>query len=216
MKRIFYILVTIFLLLGSAIYSQDPMNNLLQEVRAIANRDISGGLSYEEIEGSPYDSDKFIQGTVLLKNGKSTNVPLRYNLFTDEFEFMQEGKVFSLIKNSVQSIQRGGEAIYPENLKYYFSQESGKYSLYIRKKVSFVPKVPARPYIDEIPPTFKREMDEYYLKEENMPAREIKNKKGLLEMLGDNKAAIDFIKKSKTKVNKVEDLLELVKFLNAQ
>jgi hypothetical protein len=59
-------------------------------------------------------------------------------------------------------------------------------------------------------------MDVYYLKEENIPAKEIKNKKALQGMIAGNEAALDFIKKSKIKATKAEDLLELVKFLNSQ
>jgi len=215
-KRIFYILVAILPLHCSSLFSQTPINELMSEVRTRNAREGTSGLSYGEIEGSPYFSDEFIDGKVYLKSGKSAAIPIRYNLYTDEVEFMRDGMVHDLIKDDVKYIEQGEEVIYQENSTYYFSQESGKFSLYIKKRVSFHDKVSARAYYDPEPAKFKRDMDEYYLKEENKPAREIKNKKTLQEMLGENEAALDFIKKSKIKATKAEDLLELVRFLNAQ
>lgn len=216
MKRTFYIFVTIALFLGSPLFSQSQIKDLMSEVRTRNAREATFGLSYADIEGSPYYSDEFIVGKVYLKSGISANIPLRYNLYTDEVEFMREGKVLDLIKDDVNYIEQGEEVIIQENSSYFFSQESGKFSLYIKKAVRFKESTPAGGYIDPQPAKFEPDTDEYYLKEENKPAREIKNKKTLQEMLGENEAALDFIKKSRTKVSRAEDLLELVIFLNSQ
>lgn len=216
MKRIFYIFVAISLFWGNPLFSQNAVKELMSEVRTQKAREGTSGLSYGEIEGSPYFSDEFIDGKVYLKNGKSGAIPIRYNLYTDQVEFMRDGKVLDLLKDNVKYIEQGEEVICQENSTYYFSRESGKFSLYIKKRVSFHDKVSAGAYWEPEPAKFKRDVDEYYLKEENKPAKEIKNKKALQEMLGENEAALDFIKKSKIKATKAEDLLELVKFLNAQ
>jgi len=199
-----------------SLFSQSPVNELMSELRSRKAMEGVTGLRYEDIEGSPYYSDEFIVGQVYMKNGKTAETPLRFNLYTDEVEFMQEGTILDLIKNDVNYIEQGGEVIYQENSTYFFSQESGKFSLYTKKRVRFKDKTPAGGYIDPEPAKFVTEMDKYYLKEENKPAQEIKNRKTLQAMLSENKAALDFIKKSRIKVNKAEDLLELVKFLNSQ
>ncbi|MCK4921725.1 MAG: hypothetical protein KAS71_11810 [Bacteroidales bacterium] len=223
MKRVFYLLVLISPFQSAFLFSQSAISELMNEVRIIEARNSVGGLSYDNIKGSPHYSDAFVNSTVILKNGKSASLPLRYNLFQDEIEFKRDEKILWLIKNRVLSIQYGKEMILldsfseaPDKLTYFFVQEEGKYSLYIRKKVSFNPKVPPKGYTDPLPDRFEREQDDYYLKQEDMPLREIKNKKALSEILSENEPALGFIKKSKIKANKVEDLLELVRFLNDQ
>jgi hypothetical protein len=216
MKRKMFILVALILFPGHSLFSQVTAGEFINEVNAIKARNSAGGLGYGDIQGSPYYTEEFVEGTVYLKNGTVTSLPLKYDLYLDEIEFLKEDRTYWVIKNEVECIELGEESIYPENSVYYFSRETGRYSLYIRKKVSFVPKVPPQGYAEEIPDRFDREVDEYYLKEENMPAREIRNKKGLLALLGDDESALDFVKKSKTKASSLEDLLELVQFLNAR
>lgn len=216
MKKSIYIYVAIALFWGSPLYSQSQIKELMSEVRTRNAREATFGLSYEDIEGSPYYSEEFIVGKVYLESGISADVPLRYNLYTDEVEFMQDGKVLDLIKDNVKYIEQGEDVIIQDNSTYFFSQESGKFSLYIKKVVRFKDKTPAGGYIDPEPAKFILETDKYFLKEENKPAEEIRTKRALQEMLSENEAALDFIKKSRTKVNRAEDLLELVKFLNSQ
>jgi hypothetical protein len=223
MKRIFYIPLIVFLLPDNMLFSQDATGKLLLDVSILAARNAAGGLTYDDIEGSPHYSDGFTQSIVYLKDGNAGSMPLRYDLFQDEIEFRRDEKIFWLIKKDVLYIQYGKDTLFPEplsedphKLTYFFAREKGEYSLYIRKKVSFHPKVPPKGYTEPIPDRFERDQDAYYLKKQGMQALEIRNKKTLLEMLSDNAAALDYIKKSKIKANKEEDLLALIKFLNDQ
>ena len=223
MKKIFYILFIIVQLQINLLFSQDTPMRVINEFHILAARNAVGGLSYDDIKGSPYYSNEFVNGTVYLKDGKSVSLPLRYDLLRDEIEFKRDQKIFWIIKKDVLYIQYGKEMLFPEALPidpgksiYFFSLGKEKYSLYIRKKISFYPKEPVKAYAENVPDRFERERDVYYLKQENMPAIEIKSKKVLSEILSENEPALDFIKKSKIKANKVEDLLELVKFLNNQ
>lgn len=223
MKKVLVILALVFPLAGFSLFSQRSAVELMREVSVLKARNAVGSLGYAAIEGSPYYTDGFIEGTVYLKNGKTAALPFRYDLFQDEIEFRQEGQVLWLNKTDVLYLQYGKELILPESLSeapgktaYVFAQEKGKYSLYTRKKVNFAPKEPAQGYAEPVPDRFERDQDRYYLKEENMPAMEIKNKKGLLAILEGNKEALAFVKKSKIKANRGEDLVELVRFLNAQ
>lgn len=218
---VFCILTLIIPFKSGFIFAQNAPSELMREVRTLAIRNAVGELGYNDIEGNPHYSDEFLDGTVFLKNGNSYTLPLRYDLFQDEIEFKKDEKVFWLLKSDVLYIKYGEEIIVPESSSeesekstYFFEEEKGKYSLYIRKKVSFSPKVPPKGYADAIPDRFVRDVDEYYLKQEGKPALEIRNKKVLSEILSENKPALDFIKKSRTKANKLEDLRELVKFLN--
>jgi hypothetical protein len=223
MKRIFYIPFVILLLPCNFLFSQDTPDKFMLEVSVIAARDAAGGLTYDNIEGNPHYSDAFIESIVYMKDGRTASLPLRYDLFQDEIEFKRENKNYWIFKNDVLYIQYGKELLFPEPFSktpgkstYFFAKERGKYALFIRKKVSFHPKTPSQGYSESLPDRFERDNDEFYLKQSDMPAIEIINKKTLLEMLSDNAAALDYIKKSKIKANKEEDLIELVRFLNNQ
>ncbi len=223
MKGIFYIPFIIFLFPCNFLFSQDATGKLIMDVGILAARDAAGGLIYDDIEGSPHHSDGFIKSIVYLKDGNTASLPLRYDLFQDEIEFMRDGKIFWLTKKVVLYIQYGKDTLFLEpfsenrgKLTYFFAREKGEYALYIMKKVSFHPEVPPKPYVESIPDRFEPDQDAYYLKREGMLAVEIRNKKTLLGMLSDNTAALDYIKKSKIRANKEEDLIELVRFLNNQ
>ena len=223
MKKIFYILFIIGQLQINLLFSQDTPMRVINEFNILAARNAVGGLSYDNIKGSPYYSNEFVNGTVYLKDGKSGSLPLRYDLLQDEIEFKRGQKIFWIIKKDVLYIQYGKEILLPGALPedpgksiYFFCLEKEKYSLYIRKKISFHPREPAKAYAEDVPDRFERDRDVYYLKQEDMPAIEIKSKKVLSGILSENEPALDFIKKSKIKANKPEDLMELVRFLNNQ
>ena len=186
-------------------------------------RNAADGLTYDNIEGSPHYSDGFVKSTVYLKNGSTGSMPLRYDLFQDEIEFKRDEKIIWLTKKDVLYIQYGEEMLFPEPFSedpgkstYFFAKESGEYALYIRKKVSFHPKTPAKGYYESLPDRFERDRDEFYIKQEGKTAIEIINKKTLLGILSENEPALEYIKKSKIKAGKEEDLIELVRFLNNQ
>jgi hypothetical protein len=189
----------------------------------IAARNAIGGLTYKDISGSPYYSPGFINSIVYMKNGDSAALPLRYDLYQDEIEFRRNEQIFWLIKNDIRNIRYGSDRIIPEPIPedpvksaYFFVPEMGHYSLYIRKKIDFSPYVPPQAYADAVPDRFVGLPEEYYLKKEGEPAIRIKSKKVLSEILSENTPALDYLKKSKIRVNDDGDLLGLVRFLNNQ
>ena len=223
MNRIYYIVFIISLLPFNFLFSQETSSEFMLEVNAIAARNAAGGLTYDNIEGSPHYFDEFVKSTVHLKDGRTTSLLLRYDLFLDEIEFKRDEKIFWLGKKDVLNVEYGKEMLYPEpfsetpgKLTYFFAKERGKYALYIRKKVSFHPKAPSKGYTESLPDRFERDRDEFYLKQLDMPALEIINKKTLIGILSENEPALEYIKKSKIKASKEKDLIELVKFLNNQ
>ncbi len=223
MMRFIYILCLFLTYQASPMHSQDAASRLIREVNTMAARNAIGGLTYGDISGSPYYTGGFVNSMVYLKNGDSATLPLRYDLYQDEIEFIRDSKIFWIIKNDISSIQYGSDRIIPEPLPddkgksgYFFVPESGHWSLYIRKKTEFSPYVPPQAYTEAIPNRFELLPDEYYLKQEGMPLREIRSKKVLTEILSGNQPALDFIKRSKIRPNNAQDLTELVRFMNNQ
>lgn len=204
-------------------FSQTSAGNLLREVNVLAARNAVGGLTYNQIEGSPYYSDEFIQSEVLLKDGSLVSVPIRYDLFQDEIEFRRENITLWLSKRNIASIKMGVETLLvdsPSNEAgepgYFFVQDTGEYSLFIKRNARFIPAVPARGYTEAIPDRFERENDLFFIKKHGSPVQEIQSKKALQRILADNPQALDFVKKNRIGINKSEGLQALVSFLNNQ
>lgn len=224
LKRICFLLLIIFLVPVKQVISQAALRKLVEEVSILASRNATGSLTYEKIEGSPYYSDEFVDGVIYLRNGNNTPLPLRYDLFQDEIEFKSENKILWLNKKDVEYISLGDETLIVEpvavgssgRLAYFFVQDTGKYSLYVKRKANFEPYVPPGGYSDAVPDRFTLDNDAYYLKQEGMLPEEISSKKALRTMLKDNSQALDYIKKTRLRVQKAEDLRALTEFLNSQ
>ena len=179
---------------------------------------------YETVSGSPYYSTSYVKSTVILKDGNYVNLPLRYDLFQDEIEFMKENKMMWVLKKDINYIKYGEKEIiaalndfeFPGKLSYYFLPVTGDNKLFIKKQAEYLPEVPPKGYAETVPDRFETRKDEYYIQLGDAPVQRIKNKKALETLLAGNNRALDFIKKEKTKSDKAEDLEKLVKFLNGK
>jgi len=54
--------------------------------------------SYREIQGSPYFNEEFSDGRIVTKDDKSVFLKLRYNIYSDEIEFLNNDKIYSIAK----------------------------------------------------------------------------------------------------------------------
>ena len=219
--RYFWILCFVLPFQTGVLSAQYTAGELIREVNAIAARNAIGGLTYQDISGSPFYSTGFIISTVFMKSGDSVALPLRYDLYQDEMEFKRNKQTLWIFKNDIRSIRLGDERLVPEpdpdnrgKQTYFFVPETGLYSLYIRRKVEFAPYEPPQAYADALPNRFVPLPDEYYLKRDGNLVTRIINKRTLTDLLQDNKEALEYLKKAKVRINDATDLLELVRFLN--
>jgi hypothetical protein len=205
------------------LFSQFTGAELYNNWKTLALRDANFMMNYELIQGSPYYSKDFINSTVYLRNGQYAKVPVRYDIYQDEIEFMQENKIQWLNKKEVRNIIHGSEMIIvsPVNedtskLGYFLLLGTGSYSLYVKKRMGYYPSVAPQGYTKGIPERFEPERDEFYLKAKGLPAKRFNSKRSLLAILSNNGDAQSFIKKEKIQADNIEDLKKLLKFLNGQ
>ena len=210
-------MLTNFLPLFSQI---DTEGGLFDEFRTLSNRNRTNQELYTRVEGTPYYSKDFVKSVIYLKNGNYGTSALRYDLFQDEMEFVQDDKTLWLIKKDVNYISYGDEIIkvnenfeVPGKLAYYFVSDSGKYKVYIKKKVEYHPAVAPKGYSDGSPERFEVGSDEFFLQIGDEPVQKIKNKKALEAIFVNDQKVLDYIKKEKIKLAS-NDLQKLVKFLN--
>ena len=192
----------------------------------ISKGEFSGGLSIDDIYGNPFLESDFVKGNIFtIQKIQYVDIPIRYNKYSDVFEFNAEDGVYELgVPTDVEKIEFNGRVFHyiqyfdDKKLKYgYFEViEAGKTTLYARHKVIFKKMEPASLTQTSKPNRFEDVPVEYYLKFEGKEAEQFKTKKELINLFADNRDKVeDFIARNKIKLNNPESLKELVKFYNS-
>lgn len=178
-------------------------------------------LNYDEIQGSPYPNTSFILAKF---NNNYEMAPARYNSYTDEIEYQKNNQTFTLPKTDVFSkiiLISSKDVLVRLDTKddlagYFYELINGKYSLYKKIKTEFIDSIPTKSsYDSEKPAEFKTLPAIYYIKTDNGIIKKNKNLKDILEFFPEKKESIEaFYKSNKLKLNKEENLIKLVNFLN--
>jgi hypothetical protein len=216
-SKTIHLLIIIICLSSAQLWGQ---GFLINQVKTLESRNITNR-RYDEIDGSPFYKDKFTESVVYLKDGNYANLPIRLDLFQDQMEFIKENRIQWLLKSDIRYIRYGTDMVFvssaagdTSNLSYYFLKDDGKIMLFYQKVVKYQPMVDPKGYAASIPERFVPDKDLIYLKKEKMPARKILTRKDLKSFFSDDKSALEFIKNKKVKPDDIEDLHQLVSFLN--
>jgi len=192
----------------------------------ISTGEFKGGLSIADIYGNPYLENDFINGTIFtIQKIQYVDIPIRYNKYSDVFEFKAEDGVYEIgVPSDVEKIELKGMVFHyipylaDKKVKNGFFQviESGNATLYAHHKVVFKKMEPASLTQTSKPDRFEELPVEYYMKVKNNEAIPFNTKKELIGLFPDNQDKVeDFISKNKIKLNKPESLSELVKYYNS-
>ena len=220
-KRIYCI--SLFLCLWIEAFSQLSNPNVINHTNELAVREVKFTLNYRDVEGSPYYTGDFVKGVAYLKDGNFASVPLRYDIFRDEIEFLKENKIYWLKKSDILYVRCGTDILVLANaisdtsqLGYFFLRSTGKNKLLCKKTIGYSPEVPPKGYSETVPARFKQENDEFFIQVEGKPIQKVKSSKDLSAIFADNKSALDYIKKEKIRATKFNDLQKLFNYLNSQ
>lgn len=234
MKRLLFFLTCSLFCITNA-FSQNTFQSMYEIKRVVdlinfnktQHGEFRRTLSEENIMGSPYLNDEFIEGSVFTKSKTQyAGVPLRYNIFNDEIEFRtDDGQVLALASAEVIEKVEFGDF----NLEYipymvvkrmrrgFFNVlEKGNATLYQRLRVVFEDAKQPAAYQDAQPAKFVKRPDEYYIRAGMEPAVPVNKNKDLQSAFPDHKKEIaEFIKKNRVRTNNPESLKELVKYYNS-
>lgn len=194
----------------------------------IARGDLKTMLTEEDIEGSPYLNDEFINGTIYTTSQtKYVDVPLRYNIFNEQIEFKPDDDAVQALAapETVEKVEFGDyKMVYvpytlSRKIRHSFFREivSGEQAVLLaRPQVIFEDAKKPAAYQEAEPPKFIRKSDDYYIRVGKEPAVMISRKKDLEEVFPNHKNEVrSFIKKKKVKPNKPERMAELVQYYNS-
>lgn len=177
---------------------------------------------YKDIAGSPYLNSEFVEGTFYLKDTVAIKLPLRYNIYSDEMEYMLKG-INYVVGNpqSLNKIELGGSLFvylpFVGKGGYFELFELGKCTLVQKKLVEIKPAEGPKPMEPEIKPaSFIRKSDIFFLVINDSLAFKIENMKSVKKALQDQKDQIEsFIKQEKIKNIKKGNLIKIVKYYNS-
>jgi len=187
------------------------------------NGDTKGkGISYDDIQGTPYYNKAFLPAK-FISPGNTETALARYNTYFDEVEFKKGEEAYSLIPESPFSrieFQTKETLVRLDNgadLKgYYFELAAGKNSLYKKVKTEFKDAVSAKNSYDlDRPAQFNAIHPVYYIVTESGFIKDPKKLKDITDAFPARKADIEkFAKSSNIKLSKEEDIIKLTNFLN--
>lgn len=177
---------------------------------------------YQNIQGSPYLNSQFVEGVIYLMDTSAYKLPLRYNIYTDEMQYLLNGVIY-IVGNpgSLKRIELEGSLfIYLPSVPksgYYELLQTGKCFLIQKRTVSFTPAEGPKPIVGtETPAKFRRDDNIFYLILNDSPPVEITNMKSVLTALQDQKSAIEkYIQTEKIKNPRRENLIKIAAYYNS-
>lgn len=206
----------------------------LGNIQGLDNVVIRTKKKYEDIKGSAYLYPTWNSGTITDKSGKGySNLLLKYDSYKDQIELNQEGQIVEPLTGMYnkftlnfvdpvtnQVIKHSFSAGYPvegytrEN--YFDLLLDGKITLLKKYKTLFLEESVSGYGTSGTQKSFQSTIL-YFIIADDSDSKEIKlNKKSVLNAFQEQTAEIEaFIKEKKMKVKSETDLIEIIRFLNA-
>jgi hypothetical protein len=177
-----------------------------------------------DYDGSPFLNENFVKGEIHISKNKFIDVPLRYNIFSDNIEFKQNDIVYALLAEpKIKKVQFDGNTFLVEPIgkgkfEFLVLLDSGKVVLMSKKRVVLFQEKKRPSAFETKPPKAKfiRERDVYFYKIGQSGTTKVSSLKSLIENLPDKQGDVNqFAKKEKISAKKEEDLVTLIKYYNS-
>jgi hypothetical protein len=196
---------------------QNPYPSVLPFDKRYINEDYH---DYDNIDGSPYLNNEFVNGTFYVKDTVAIKLPIRYNIYADHMEYKADGAIYYV--DSPQSLSRIvlGESVFIylpfiEKGGYYELVEPGKFKLVQKRRVDFKHSE-SKPIEGLIKSRYESNPDVFYLVNNQNQAFRIGNMNSVMNALQDQKTKIEtFIKQEKIRNTKKENLIKIAKYYNS-
>ncbi len=176
--------------------------------------------SYANVDGTPYLKDEFVPGDVFINDTiLIEEVPLRYNIYSDQMEFVSVQKQVLVIDDPSQkyAFNLEGELF---TIQDYIDRGNtehgvlqlivdGELRLYKKYLVNFKPATKAIGFQEAQPDRFTRQDDDYLIAIEQNNPETFHNPKDLLEKLKAHKPGIEkYAKEQKLKLKSESGLIQ--------
>lgn len=176
------------------------------------------------VNGSPYLDSTFVLGTVVKMNkDKFNNVLLRYNIYSQTMEFLDNKTVLQIAdpENVVRVIMKNTVFIYARykssdkiTLTWFQLLTEDKYQL-LKKYSTKLSGTSDNPALAKSPMTFEPSPPEYYIRYRDGMAFPISSKKKLIKALQPvSENIVENIQNTSINLKDENQLISLIKFIN--
>ncbi len=201
----------------------DEWDNVINKLRINKQLDPSNRNAYDQIEGNPFLYDGSLQeGTITVRGQGTYKGQFRYDIYTNEIQFMQNGTIQAIADPTIIDSITIGDVTLVYALtdiekgrgSFFELVLNGKCKLLARKEVDLVEAVPAKAYSDPKPAYFDRDEDSYYIMVDHLTYKI--NKRTIRNALSDQGEKIEqYIKERKISYSSREDMVKLISFYNS-
>jgi|SRR5579859_6463199 len=179
----------------------------------------------EAVNGTPYLDETYAKGVISYAN-KNHVVPIRYNAFMDLIEYQQSGTALVLDPNAtIKKVTVGNATFVPlpyesngkSKFGYFALLDSGKVTLFVKKKIVFVAakKGGALDGSDQ-PAEYRKAADTFYYKIGDGPLQEVSNIKAVIASFPDKQEELSqFAKKKKISPRREKELIQFIQYYNS-
>lgn len=181
---------------------------------------------YTTIDGTPYLDEEFSKGSLSLGQSQINNIDLRYNIYEDHFEYLDED-VVKFIDPRINQV----DTIWLKNETYlYVSLNAGKQvkmtymkmvhgdgtRVLLKHRILLTDPQKDQGYREAKPPAFTRQQDLIFVQPTGSHAMEFKGKKSLEELFPDNYQQLsDYAKSEKLRLKKLDDIVRLCLYFDS-
>jgi hypothetical protein len=230
--KLLYVL-TFFLVAISVFSFAQTENNIIKTydyINTYATEEVKFNPSvkivrYNEILCSPFLIDSFTIGSIYTYKGEHfQNIPIRYNIFTDNIEYIMGASSVLELKNpeTVEKIEfKNYKLIYLSNsgressISGFFIVLAEGVAMLLAKPYITLQKPNQQGYNDSQPPSFIRHPDTYFLKTGDNVRLLATRKKLIRSFPKYRKEVTNYIKTNHIKINDKQGLTELVNYYNS-
>ncbi|MFO7851734.1 MAG: hypothetical protein ACQERS_11740 [Bacteroidota bacterium] len=180
-----------------------------------------------EYDGTPYLFDKFTGANIILKEERGyEGIPMNYNIYNDDFEFMMDGVSYALGNNNiVKYISINQRKFYYRTYTYNSAKirgyleliADGDYRFFKKHRVIYTEPQPTSGYVEAKPPTFSSRSPDYFIELGDGNIMFFNKLKDFADLVpGESSRIKDYIKDKRLKARREEDIIELADYLNGK
>ncbi len=230
MGRKFFLIIVITLSFSNTILSQITLATAIDYRRLQTDFDLENSIGIKgsvEYEGTPYLLDQFTGADIILKAGDGyKGIPMNYNIYNDDFEFLMDSVSFALGNNNIiNHINIKDRKFYYLTYTYNSAEikgylelvADGKYRFFKKHRVIYTKPQPPSGYVEAQAAKFSSRSPDYFIELVDGSIVYFNNLKDIADLVHEEGRNIkDFIKDNKLKTRQEEDIIQLADYLNGK
>lgn len=187
----------------------------------------TGDKNMPEYDGTPYLFEQFTGSDIHLKGRDGyKNIPMNYNIYNDDFEFLMDSVSYALGNNEIINyIDVDGRTFYYMTYTYNSALikgylelvADGPYRFFKKHRIIYTEPQPTRGYVEAQPARFSSRSPDYFIETGNGRITYFGKLDDLADLIPDESKNIKaYIKDNRLKARREEDIIKLAGYINGK